>query len=171
MKGKSFAFFLFTFALIALFLYGLYWLWQRQPKLKSQDTGQATVQTSQNPNPQKQQDLSPEDFSVLQNAKVTFKGITQPNGYVLVYSDSLNEITTADPNGNFQKDITLPVGFNLIAVSYVSPDLKKTGQKILTLNVNTSQNNNGDKIYAGTVKSIFDNLITLTTANGEKGEA
>lgn len=149
----------------------MYWLWQRQPKGAKEESAPTQSNQVQNPSAEKakvQSNLKPQDASILTSAKTTFTGSVAPNSIVIIYSNSIQVTTKSDDKGNFQKDINLSAGLNLFNISVYSQNLDETDRKTLTLYLAKDKEVTGNTVYAGSVKSIFNNLITLTTTNGDK---
>lgn len=171
MKSKSIAILLFSVIIFAIFIYGMYWLWQRQPKGAKEESQPTQSNQVQNPSAEKakvQSNLKPQDYSILTSAKTTFSGTVTPSSIVVIYSNSIQATTKSDDKGNFQKDITLSSGLNLFNISVFSQNLEEKDKKTLTLYLAKDKEVSGNTVYAGSVKSIFNNLITLTTTNGDK---
>lgn len=171
MKSKTVATLLFSLIIITLFIYGIYWLWQRQPKSLKEEPTTAQNNQIQKPGSEKansQNSLKPQEFSVLTSSKATFSGTVAPNSLVVIYSNSVQLTAKSDDRGNFQKDATLSPGLNLFNISVFSQKLEEADKKSLTLYLAKDKEINGNTVFAGTVKSIFNNLITLTTTGGDK---
>jgi len=153
--------------LIILFIYGIYWLWQRQPKSNNPQPSPTT--TGQTKDEKNQQDfkLTPNDFSVLTSKKVKFEGTVTPNVYFLIFSNSSQSIGKSDSNGNFQTETDLVDGLNLVSVATVSSNFQIKNPKSLTFLV-AKDKNDGDTVFAGSVKTIFDTLITISTLGSQK---
>ena len=155
--------------LAASFIFALYWLWQRQPKIQNQEVQTAiNSQTvaSEGKNPQKLK-LSPKDFSVLTSKKVKFEGTSTPNSYLAIFSNTSQAVVKTDTSGNSEKEIDLADGLNLVDLVTVTPDFQTKNKKSLTLLI-AQDTKDGDTVYTGPVKTIFDTLITLTTTDGQK---
>ncbi len=171
MSTKSIAAVLFSLIFISLFIYGIYWLWQRQPKDIKEQPSQTQNSQVQNPNTDNakvQTNFKPQDSSVLTSAKVSFTGTVAPNAIAVIYSNSFQATTKSDAQGNFQKDATLSTGLNLFNISIFSQNLDELDKKTLTLYLAKDKETVGNSVFAGNVKSIFNNLITLGTAGGDK---
>ena len=112
--------------LAASFIFALYWLWQRQPKIQNQEVQTAiNSQTvaSEGKNPQKLK-LSPKDFSVLTSKKVKFEGTSTPNSYLAIFSNTSQAVVKTDTSGNSEKEIDLADGLNLVDLVIVTPDFQ-----------------------------------------------
>lgn len=143
------------------------WLWQRQPSprnieqvLSKQATSEAQVE------PQKLTILKPKDFSALNSPNETISGKTQPNSFAVIFSNNLQIVTPTDKEGNFQTEMHLTQGLNLINIEILSSEEILNIKDSLTIFV--SSDNSADTVFAGPVKSIFDTLITVTTSHGQK---
>ena len=155
--------------LITSFVFSLFWLWQRQPKSQNQEVQTAiNSQTvaSEERNPQELK-LSPKNFSVLTSKKIKFEGTSIPNSYLTIFSNISQAVVKTDASGNYEKEIDLVDGLNLVDLVTISPELQPKSKKSLTLLV-AQDTKDGDTVYTGPVKTIFDTLITLTTTDGQK---
>ena len=83
-------------------------------------------------------------------------------------SNSESLITKTDNNGNFTKEVELVPGLNLIDLKIATLDAKENFTKSLTLWYEKNSQESGSSIYAGTVKNIFDTVITVSTVNAAK---
>ena len=153
--------------LIILFIFGIYWLWQRQPKPQNLQTPQTINTKTQNPQDQQNSDLKPVDFSVLTTNKVKIEGKTTPNSLVAIFSNDISAIAKSENSGNFQAEVILAKGLNLIDLSIISQEFRQEQKRTLTLYVSDNKND-GSTVYVGPVKTIFDTLLTASTTNGEK---
>jgi len=153
--------------LIASFIFTLYWLWQRQPKTLKNETPQASTYQSPKPKTQQATEIKPSDFSVLNTNQVKLEGRVTPNSSVAVFSNDFATVVKTTSSGNFEKEVTLPRGLNLLDLSIISKDFREEQKRTLTFFVSDSQNN-GSTVYVGTLKTIFDTLLTISTTNGEK---
>lgn len=151
------------FLIVAAFIGIIFGLWQLQPKAKPQTTVLSEKSQSAPPDDQA---FEPKDGSVLGSKTVTFKGKMLPNSIVFIVSNDFQTAVKATSDGAFQKEITLSPGLNLVNVISVSQDLSKDTQKSQILYL--AQNQQGTSVAAGSVKTIFDNVITLNTLNGQK---
>lgn len=140
------------------------WLWTLQPTTSSHKVlseKSRTVSTQQ-----LSSDYEPPDFSVLKTTAIILKGKANPNQIVAISSNGSNTVLTADSQGNFKQSLTLIRGINLVKITKISQDLKNSDGKILTYDVNSDTPS--ATVFAGSVKTIFDTLITVSTAGGEK---
>ncbi len=147
----------------------IYWLWQRQPK------GMTLTQELLTPASQNQSatnsavqaiKVAIEDGKVLQQKKLQLQGQVPPNSLVIIYSVAANAIVKSDQAGSFTNNVDLVSGLNLISISVLGPDYKEIAAKNLTYYQDSADTTN-TAVYAGLVKSIFENTITLTTQGGE----
>ncbi|OGD94126.1 hypothetical protein A2697_03925 [Candidatus Curtissbacteria bacterium RIFCSPHIGHO2_01_FULL_41_44] len=160
-----------VFLILILFLtYALWWLWQRQPgphRLVSPESVTTATQEARPAENQKDIQITPADGSVLKSSKVLLQGKFLPDDFVLIYSNAYQAIVKTDKTGNFESEITLNMGLNLVNLTTISGNLKEEGQKKFSFWL-TKDEDAGKNFFTGTVKSIFDTLITLTSANGDK---
>ncbi len=150
------------FLVLVAFVGVIIGLWQLQPK--PQTVLSEKSQAASLP-PQENQSFEPKDGSVLTAKTVQLKGKTIPNSIVFIISNDSQLSTKTDSNGAFQKDVTLTPGLNLIDVISISADLSKDTQKSLSLYL--APDSSTGSVAAGIVKTTFDNVITLTTLNGQ----
>ena len=147
----------------------IYWLWQRQPKGMTL-TQELTTPASQNQGATgsavQSIKVAIEDGKVLQQKKLQLQGQVPPNSLVVIYSDTANAIVKSDQAGSFTSSVDLENGLNLIGISVLGSDFKEIAAKNLTY-YQESANTTNTVVYAGLVKSIFENIITLTTQNGD----
>lgn len=151
------------FLVLAAFVGIIIGLWQLQPKpvtvLSEKTLNPAPAQTPQD------QALEPKDGSIAGSKTVTFKGKMLAGSTIFIVSNDFQTSTQADANGVFQKDVTLSPGLNLIDIISVSADLGKDTRK--SQSIYFAQDGSSGVVAAGSVKTIFDNVITLTTLNGQ----
>src|SRR4030043_985841 len=97
--------------LVSAFVFGIYWLWQRQPKPQNQETKKTITNQAENSKEEKQDfAISPEDFSVLTSKKVKFEGETETNSYLIIFSNSSQNVVKTDASGHFEKEVELADG-------------------------------------------------------------
>ena len=154
--------------LLLAFIYGIWWLWQRQPKpaqIKQETTNQ--VQT---PKPQKAGFVQvPKDSQILSSGKIEISGKVDSEAYIVVVSNSTSAIGRSEKSGEFKIPIELARGLNLLDIQVFNNNLSAIGSEQKTVYVAESEPLPQNwEVYAGSVKSILDNLITLTTSTGEK---
>jgi len=137
-------------------------LWQRQPKAPQIAN---TAQTQIEPQKEDTPTITPDDGSVINSKTVKIQGKAQKDNTVIIYSNSFQDIIKAGGGGGFEKEAALEDGLNLIKIIYLNPSLEVSGEFNLTLY--SSTDDVGDTAAAGSVKSIFDNLVTVTTTAGD----
>lgn len=141
------------------------WLWTLQPQGKN-----VLPATNENAQDLKSQDsqspYEPKDGSVLKTAGIKLHGKTQAGNFSVVTQDKSSEIIKANSDGNYQADLQLQKGLNLVKITTITGDLSRSEESTLTyyFDAQTQATN----VYAGSVKTIFDTLITLATTGGEK---
>lgn len=165
---------LFKFIAIALLFiiaisYLMYWLWQRQPK--PQDNNQIESPIVQSDNQEEKLDntsllITPESGTILKDVTNTLSIKTSPNEFVIIYSNFSQGVGKTDQNGELQVEIELEEGLNLINVSTLNKNLESTQSQSLAYFV--SQSTDASSFFAGSVKSIFDEVITITTISDEQ---
>lgn len=157
-------------SLIALVLFAtaLYWLWQRQPKPQSPASIIEKI-TSRDETSQKNEKLAiknPNDGSITTSTKLTVNGTTSKETYVVLTATADQVVTKTDSSGNFQKEIALADGLNFIKIDVLD---KNSQEKITkTLTVFQTKKPQGSIVFAGSVKTIFGSVITLTTLTSDK---
>lgn len=149
--------------LAASFIFGLWWLWQRQPKPKfSQETQIANLDNK----PTEGSPISPPDLTVQTTQKVSFKGKTKVNSLIVFYSNNFATVTKSDNDGNFaSSEVTFEKGFNQVNMAVILDNLAQNTTFNYLLADDTKD---GDIIYAGPVKKILDTLITISLNLDEK---
>lgn len=159
-----------SLALIGLLLFAasLVWLWQRQPKSQQ---AISFLEESQESTPQAQKEsndleISPKDGLVLTQNLVKFKGKASADTFVTIYSNDFQTVTRATKSGDFEKEVELANGLNLITLAILNQKQELEQEKSLTLFV--TEESVGNTVFAGSVKSIFDTLVTITTPNGDR---
>lgn len=151
---------------LALLIFLIVWLWQRQPSgpVQTAPTQKTEVEKT-GPQTSENSTAKPQDNLIVASEKIKIKGKLTPNNYLVIASNTFNKIVKTENDGNFEIEVNLQKGLNLIDYVSISSDLKNVSISPLTYY------NTADKkfksVYAGTVKSIFDNLLTVTTPNGE----
>lgn len=152
-------------------VYFIYWLWQRQPQTQDKRPQTATGQSQLKDNSKADNyelNLSPSDGTITNDAKVKFQG-KAPSEYILIYSNSNQTSIKTAPGGNFEKDAGLVPGLNIFNVITLKEDLSQNQTIPISIYLTTKTDPQDAKIFlAGSVKNIFDKLITLTTSSGEK---
>lgn len=72
----------------------------------------------------------PEDSSVVSTDKVVIKGSATPNSTIVITSDGDEQITVADKDGTFEKEIGLSAGINNVIVTTLDSKNDQSSQKI-----------------------------------------
>lgn len=140
------------------------WLWQRQPTEPMQIASAPETKTTASENSDNTK-LNPDNNLVLKSDLIAIKSKTSPNNYFVIASETTNLVNKSDTEGNINLQINLQKGLNLIKLTQISEDLKVVSEEILTYYVDKDES--AKTVYSGTVKSIFDTLITLTAPDGE----
>ena len=65
---------------------------------------------------------SPNDHSVVGTATIKITGKTAPDAAVAIYSSEDDALVTADKDGNFESDLKLTGGENVIKLTSLKPD-------------------------------------------------
>ena len=143
----------------------MYWLWQRQPRPKELETTQKEATAAANQLLKQEFITEPSDFGVLTSGNVIVKGKTNPNDLVAIYSNNFQYVLKANTEGQFTKEVQLETGLNLINVTTLSTKDKTQNQ---TLTLYFDKNTDNKNVFAGSVKNIFDTLLTLSTTAGER---
>jgi hypothetical protein len=153
---------------LGLVLYAIFWLWQRQPGVINQaDT--IPSQEVNSKNEQVQNKIEPQDTSVLSEKIAKIEGTVKPQQLILAYSNSSQKFTTSNSKGEFKIDFELTDGLNELNITTFKNQNEIDEQKIFVYYLKTkTQEISADTVYAGTVKSILENSLTITTLSGEK---
>jgi len=154
--------------LLLAFIYGIWWLWQRQPKpaqIKQETTNQV-----QAPKPQKAGFVqAPKDAQVLSSTKIEISGKVDSEAYIVVVSNSVSAIGKSEKSGEFKISIELTAGLNLLDIQIFDNNLSPAGSEQKTVYVAEDEPlPQNFQVFAGSVKGILDNLITITSQTGEK---
>lgn len=151
---------------LALLIFLIVWLWQRQP---SGPTQSVTPQKTESKTDQKQNvqaaTAKPQDNLIVSSQNIKIKGKLNPNEHLIIASNTFNKIVKTGNTGDFEVEVALQKGLNLLDYTSVSSDLKNINKHSLTYY--NSAEKKFKSVYAGTVKSIFDTLLTITTPSGE----
>ncbi len=152
--------------LFGSFIFGLIWLWQRQPKPQSNQEDQITSSIKNKPSEDSL--ITPQDLTVLTSQNVNFKGKTKANSLVAFWSNSFSAVTESDNDGAFtSSEVTIAKGLNQVKMAVISDKL--TLESVSTLNYLSADNNkDGDIVNSGSVKKILDTLITVNTDTDDK---
>lgn len=142
------------------------WLWQRQPSLQKEEILSQKSQSEENQNPQDEKKAGEFPNNIVSNQEnIQIKGKTKPKEFIVITTNSFFLIAPADNNGNFDANVKLAGGLNLIDFLTISKDLKNIQEKSLTFYFDKSQKSK--IVYAGSVKNIFDTLLTISTPEGD----
>lgn len=77
--------------------------------------------------------VSPQNQSIVTNSKITIKGSTAPNSYLIITTPIKSYYSQSDPAGNFAVDIEIDSGPNLIGLnSFDSQDVQATSTLLIT---------------------------------------
>ena len=140
-------------------------LWQRQPNLNTpveQNSSKATI-TKQIETVTLE--IIPSTGSILNEQLITFEGKSSANNYILLVSNNTLGISQADDNGDFDLEVELVTGLNLINIFSIRDDFSQDHEMSLTIYI--TEDSEDTTILAGPVKSIFDNIITISTNEGD----
>src|SRR3989344_4836440 len=155
-------------AVLSFLIFTIWWLWQRQPKTPTAEKKQASmeqIKPSQNTPFVK----SPKDSQVLSSGKIEFSGKVEGETYIVIVTNSTSAFGKSEKNGEFKIPIELSEGLNLAEIQVFNTNLSTAGTEQKTLFVAQKESPSQNwQVYAGSVKGILDNLITLTTPTGEK---
>lgn len=155
-----------TLVIITL-VYAIIWLWQRQPQsaLPLVPQEQATESAQQ---------ILPQgltiallDNQVINTKEIKIEGRASATSFVAIYSNSAQVVTKSDAAGNFAAPVVAEPGLNLIEITTIPQGSNRSLQKSLTLFFDQEESE-VKTVFAGSVKSIFDTLLTLTTTTGDK---
>ena len=154
--------------LFSAVIYGIYWLWQRQPK--PVQNIQSTTNQVQTSKPQKAGFVQvPKDSQVLSSGKIEISGKVESEAYIVVVSNSTSAVSKTSKSGEFKIPIELSAGLNLLDIQVFDNNLSAIGNEQKTVYITRDETPPQNwQVYAGSVKSILDNLITITSPTGEK---
>ncbi len=156
-----------VFAILIIVLAAfIVWLWQRQPKaqIASKTEHAATIEAK---NQQAQKLLiSPTDGQIFTQPSIKFSGQSSPNTYLAIYTNDNQYILKTNGSGKFEKELTWNKGLNLLNITGFTPDLNSGKTESMAIFV--GQTDKGDNVRAGSVKTILDTIVTISTANGDK---
>jgi len=156
-------------ALIILTLAGsfIYWLWQRQPQ--NEITENLSISQEEADSIEIEpvvSELIPPNAVVLDSTSITFQGKTQANFYIVVSSNTTLGITQADEKGQFELEAELIDGLSLVDIYILDTNLIE--KEIISRTLYVSEESSASRVLAGPVKGIFDNIITITSIEGEQ---
>ncbi|MBI3341946.1 hypothetical protein HY024_02385 [Candidatus Curtissbacteria bacterium] len=141
------------------------WLWTLQPQRKQATPANTKIEGTHAATLQDPSAIDPPDGTILKTAAIKIKGKTGAYNFLAVYTNDSATIIKVNPNTNFEVPFTATKGLNQIVLAGITQDLKTAEQKTLTYFLDPNQSSK--KVFAGSVKSIFDTLITLGTAGGD----
>ena len=157
--------------LMSAITFAVYWLWQRQPKgniIPQSNSPTASEQANIDQSKEEEIEiLNPKDNSVLQSSSFSLAGKTEPNSYIVIFSDSASQITKSDEKGDFKTELTIGNKLNLIDVQVLTNNLEPKFKKTLTYFLGKNLENS--VVYTGEVKTTFDTVITITSYGNEIG--
>ena len=157
-----------SLAILSFLTFTILWLWQRQPKIQTEQKKQTSmeqIKPSQNVGFIK----TPKDSQVLASGKIEFLGNVDGEAYIIIVTNSTSAIGKSAKSGEFKIPVELSEGLNLVDIRVFDNNLSTAGAEQKTLFVAQKETLPQNwQVYAGSVKSIFDNLITLTSQTGEK---
>lgn len=154
--------------IVCAFVYLVWWLWQRQPK--QPENKKPTVTSEQTRKEQKSGFIkTPLDSQVLADGKVEIIGKIDNEAYIAILANTASAISKSNTQGEFKIPVELSEGLNLVDIRVFDTNLKAVGAEQKTLFITEGETLPQNwQVFAGSVKSILDNLITLTTQTGEK---
>jgi len=77
--------------------------------------------------------VSPQNQSIVTTSKITIKGATSPNSYLVITSPVKSYYSQSDPAGNFSVDVEINSGANLIGLSsFDAQDVEATSVLLIT---------------------------------------
>lgn len=155
--------------LLVLFLVALgsviYFLWQRQPQVKTKPQDETTKNQEEK---LLTSEIEPRNGAVLTSGEVEIEGTAKPSQLVLVYSNSDQKMLNADSAGKFKQKMNLTENLNLIKVIYFKDQNKVEIEKNLSYYIlPKNSKSNAKNVVAGSVKSIFENILTVSTSDFE----
>ena len=112
---------------------------------------------------------NPKDSQVLTSGKIDILGKVDGETYIVIVSNTTSAMGKSAKDGEFKIPIELSEGLNLLDIQVFDNKLSAQGAEQKTLFVTQKETLPQNwQVYAGSVKGILDNLITLTTSTGEK---
>ncbi len=149
----------------------MYWLWQRQPQTSQLANLQPALEGTTSAIAKESFQTKPPDTTVVITPDIKFEGKTSAGYLVVIYSNDFQVIKRANDNGDYSADLKLSPGLNLLDIVSISQDLTQNQKKSITLYYADSpsdEQQTGQTVFAGLVKSIFDTLLSVTTAAGDR---
>lgn len=152
---------------IGLIITALFWLWQRQPKNINQPEPQSKTATGA-AQTSKAEDFikNPKDNIVLGETKLKIFGKASPDSLVFIFANDLAQFTKVEKNGDFEKEVELVEGLNLLEIQEITSS--QTNGKNQSLTIFVKKDETAQVVFAGPVKSIFDTVLTVSTSTGTK---
>lgn len=142
-------------------------LWQRQPQGPTTEPETTKgAQISSDKTEKEEFQISPTDGTITSSTNFKFTGKSQAGSLIVIYSNQTNAVTKTQPDDTFELETTAEEGLNLFKVVVIDATGQIQSEKNLSLYI--SGQDVSKAVAAGSVKSIFDNLITVTTASGNK---
>lgn len=142
------------------------WLWTLQPQPQQVLSDKSNPQSTSSANPEVKSGIDPADNSLLKSSSIKIRGRAGAYQYLAIYSNNSSQVIKVKPQSNFETDFTLTKGLNLIRLEGISQDFKKVEGKTLTYYFDPVLKTS-TKVFAGSVKTLFDTLISVSTENGE----
>jgi len=148
-----------------------YWLWQRQPK---KTTPQPETKVTQDEIIKSDDEnivvkTTPEDGAIVDNNALPLTIKTSAQNYFAVSATADNPITKTDDKGQAKVDLKLSDGLNIVKVTVFNRGFSKTFDKQIAIYLKPAKKNVDAKILAaGTVKNLFEDVVTITTFAGDK---
>lgn len=159
---------------VALIVFLIYWLWQRQPKAINTQTPQTPINTvsEKNTNDQLKKSifsLNLNDAQVFDNSLQKFSGTANPNSHIMIISNSLDVFLNTNDKGSFETEIKLDKGLNIINITELDKNLKLIQKQLFSFYLlDKAGSSKEELVYSGSIKSIFDNAITVSTISEDK---
>jgi len=155
-------------AVLSFLVFTIWWLWQRQPKPQTEQKKQTSMEQIK-PSQNAEFVKNPKDSQVLASGKIEFLGTVEGEAYIVIVTNSTSAIGKSEKSGEFKIPIELSEGLNLAKIQVFDTNLSAAGAEQKTLFVAQKETlPQSWQVYAGSVKGILDNLITITTPTGEK---
>ncbi len=159
--------FIFLILFLASIGFLIVWLWHRQPKASEPEKQSSS--TSKNEQVQKVAEIvkpvtTPTDGDIIATNPLKINGKTTSSNRVLIFSNDFEDIAKINPDGTYAVEENLKEGLNQITIVFINGDFKEVDKQNLAVYlVPKSTKLNGDKMVAGNVSKIFENLITVST--------
>ena len=168
---KSLPKYILTIILTSAVIFFSYWLWQRQPK---KTTPQPETKVTQDEIIKSDDEnivvkTTPEDGAIVDNNALPLTIKTSAQNYFAVSATADNPITKTDDKGQAKVDLKLSDGLNIVKVTVFNRGFSKTFDKQIAIYLKPAKKNVDAKILAaGTVKNLFEDVVTITTFAGDK---